>query len=157
MNRKNWILLVDDDASVRDLVARVLTGEGYGVIAAADGEEALTLAGCMRMDLSLLDLKLPKRTGWDTFERLTSEDPLLPVIVITARSHQLFTALGAGVGALMEKPLDIHQLLDTVRKLLAESTEARLSRVTGHPAPFYYVPTDPSDAISRTSKPSAPE
>ena len=83
---------------------------------------------------------MPVKSGWDTFERLTASNPLLPIIIITARSNQLFTALGAGVGALLEKPLDIPMLLRTVDELLAESAEARLARLTGRQAVFFYRP-----------------
>lgn len=100
------ILVVDDDSSVREMLTRVLVGEGYLVWAAADGTAALEIAAATKVDLVLLDLNMPGKSGWDTFERLTAEDPLLAVIIITARSNQLFTALGAGVGALLEKPLD---------------------------------------------------
>ena len=57
---------------------------------------------------------MPVQGGWDTFEKLTAKDPMLAVIIITARPNQLFTALGAGVGALLEKPLDFPRLLRTV-------------------------------------------
>ena|SRR2546428_12334214 len=130
--RKNTILLVDDDPSVREQMGRVLTGEGYLVLCAANGAEALGIAAACPIDLVLLDLNMPVKGGWDTFEKLTSDNPLLAVIVITARPNQRFTALGAGVGALLEKPLDFPTLLKTVSALLAESAEKRLARLTGH-------------------------
>jgi two-component system OmpR family response regulator len=139
--RKKTILLVDDDPSVREMIGRVLIGEGYLVLCAADGAEAIGIAAANHIDLVLLDLNMPVKGGWDTFERLTSEDPLLAVIIITARSNQLFTALGAGVGALLEKPLDFPMLLKTVSALLAESAEARLARVAGHHTDFHYLPS----------------
>ena len=63
----------------------------------------------------------------------------MPVIIITARPNQLFTALGAGVGALLEKPLDIPTLLRTINWLLAESAETRLARLAGREAEFHYA------------------
>ena len=57
--------------------------------------------------------------------------PSLPVVVITARPNQLFTALAAGVGALVEKPLHIPKLLQTISRLLRESVEPRLARLAG--------------------------
>jgi DNA-binding response OmpR family regulator len=87
----------------------------------------------------ILDLNMPGKSGWDTFERLTAEHPLLAVIIITARSNQLFTALGAGVGALLEKPLDFSKLLQTIHRLLAEPAESRLARMAGSPADFHYT------------------
>jgi DNA-binding response OmpR family regulator len=138
---KNRILVVDDDSSVREMLTRVLVGEGYLVWAAADGTTALEIAAAAKIDLVLLDLNLPGTGGWDTFETLTAENPLLSVIIITARSNQLFTALGAGVGALLEKPLNFPILLQTIRRLLAEPVESRLARMTGNPADLHYVHT----------------
>ncbi|HAO80674.1 MAG TPA: hypothetical protein DCQ92_17220, partial [Verrucomicrobia subdivision 3 bacterium] len=79
------------------------------------------------------------------FERLSAEHPLVPVIIATARPNQLFTALGAGVGALLEKPLDIPHLLTTIRRLLEESSEARLRRLVGQGAPIDYRPANGGD------------
>jgi DNA-binding response OmpR family regulator len=135
------ILLVDDDPSVREMVGRVLLGEGYRVLFAANGPDALAIAAAVDIDLVLLDLNMPGPSGWDTFERLTSRNPLTAVIVITARSQQLFTAVNAGVGALLEKPLNITKLLETIRELLAESPEARLARLAGKQADFRYLPS----------------
>jgi len=135
------ILVVDDDPSVREMLARVLVGEGYLALTATDGVKALEIATAMEIDLVLLDLNMPRKSGWDTFERLTAENPLLPIIIVTARPNQLFTAMGAGVGALLEKPLDFPQLLETIRELLEESPERRLARLAGRPAPFHYQPS----------------
>src|SRR5208283_3074471 len=130
---KNRILIVDDDASVREMLTRVLAGEGYLVWAAANGAAALEIAATTKVDLVLLDLNLPGKSGWDTFERLTTENPLLAVIIITARSNRLFTALGAGAGALLEKPLDFPKLLQTISRLLKEPAESRVARLAGSP------------------------
>ena len=137
---KNRILVVDDDASVREMLTRILAGEGYLVWAAADGMTALEISAATKLDLVLLDLNLPGKSGWDIFERLTTENPMLAVIIITARSNQLFTALGAGVGALLEKPLDFPKLLQTISRLLAEPAESRRARMAGSPADFHHVP-----------------
>ncbi|HUK81242.1 MAG TPA: response regulator [Verrucomicrobiae bacterium] len=135
------ILLVDDDPSVREMVGRVLTGEGYLVLTAANGPEALRIAASTAIDLVLLDLNMPGQSGWDTFERLTSGNPLLAIVIITARSQQLFTAVNAGTGALLEKPLDYPKMLQTIRDLLAESPETRITRLTGKRADFHYLPS----------------
>lgn len=132
------ILLVDDDPTVRDSLNDVLTGEGYSVIPAENGEQALNLAARLPFDLVLLDLNMPVKNGWDTFQQLTMEHPLVPVIIVTARPNQLFTALGAGAGALLEKPMDIPTLLQTVEKLLAESAWQNLARLAGRETEFHY-------------------
>jgi len=134
------ILIVDDDPSVREMLGRVLRDEGYTIVLAGSGQEALELASVTRIDLVLLDLNMPGRNGWDTFEALTTQNPLLAIVIITARPNQVFTALGAGVGALLEKPLDFPKLLEVIGKLLAEPPETRLARLTGRRAEFRYLP-----------------
>lgn len=143
MNRKKHILIVDDDRSVRRMLTRVLADEGYRVLSAADGARGLEIANTRRIDLVLLDLNLPEKCGWEVFSRLTHIKPLLPVVIITAKSNQLFTALAAGVGALLEKPLHIPKMLQTVSHLLAESIEPRLARVMGKLTQFHYLPAWP--------------
>ncbi len=139
---RNRILLVDDDPGVRGSLQDMLVAEGYLVIPANDGQQALELIASSSIDLVLLDLNMPRKNGWDTFERLSAEHPLVPVILITARPNQLFTAVGAGVGALLEKPLDIPHLLTTIGRLLAESSEVRLRRLAGQESPFDYQPSN---------------
>lgn len=137
------ILLVDDDAGVRGSLSEVLVSEGYMVIPAHDGQQAIQLAASIEVDLVLLDLNMPHMNGWDTFEQLTREHPLLPIIIVTARPNQLFTAVGAGAGALMEKPLDIPTLLATICRLVAEPDEVRLARLAGRETKFYYSARTP--------------
>jgi len=134
------VLLVDDDPTVRDSLSDVLVAEGYFVVPAANGQQALELASQSPVDLVLLDLNMPIRNGWDTFEQLTREHPLIPVIIVTARPNQLFTALNAGAGALLEKPLDIPMMLRTMEKLLVEPAEQRLERLAGKETDFHYKP-----------------
>ena len=150
MKRQKKLLVVDDDPSVRTMLKRVLAGEGYRVRSAANGAAALQVANSAPPDLVLLDVKLPEENGWDIFGRLTRKWPSLPVVVITARPNQLFTALAAGVGALVEKPLHIPKLLQTISRLLRESVEIRLARVAGKVAQFHYLPAWPEAQTSYT-------
>ena len=129
--RGKHLLLVDDDPSVREMIGRVLVGEGYHVLTAANGLEAIDLAATKPLDLVLLDLNMPGKGGWDTFERISSENPCLAVIIITAKPDQVFTSIAAGVGALLEKPLDFTVLLKVVHDLLNEPAEQRLARLAG--------------------------
>jgi len=129
---KPRVLVVDDDAAVRQAIQRVLEGAGYKVIPAADGQQAVDQFSPEQFDLVLLDLDLPGRGGWDVFERLTTKGPVLPVIIITGMPGQYATALAAGAGALLEKPLDVSALLRTIAELLAEPAEERLLRISGY-------------------------
>jgi len=137
---KETILLVDDDPAIRRTLTRLLNGEGYDVLAAGTGSDAIQFAKQVNFDLVLLDLNMPGMDGWDTFEQLTQKDPLLRVIIITARPNQHFTAIAAGSGALMEKPLDLNKLISTIRGLLDEPDDVRLARLSGRPTGFQYVP-----------------
>src|SRR2546428_13696378 len=86
---KKRILVVDDDPSVRGMLARVLVGESYLVWSAGNGAEALEIAAGVPIDLVLLDLNMPVKSGWDTLERLMADQPMLTVIIITDRPNQL--------------------------------------------------------------------
>ena len=145
------VLLVDDDPTVRDSLNDVLLAEGYLILPAEDGQQALDLANKSAVDLVLLDLNMPVKNGWDTFEQLTREHPFTPIIIVTARPNQLFTAVGSGVGALLEKPMDIPTLLRTMENLLAESAEQRLARLAGKNSEFTYKPALGSHEKNRQS------
>jgi len=113
------ILIIDDDVSIRHMLGRVLLGEGYTVVSAANGEAGLKIAGNGQIDLVLLDLKMAGLSGQETLEMLKAECPGLPVIIISAYSRQQFAGM-AGVSALMQKPLDFPTLLDTIKRVLAQ-------------------------------------
>lgn len=137
---KARVLVIDDDASVRDSMKKVLEEAGYEVVLAAGGLEALGRSDLERMDLVLLDLNLTNQSGWDVFEPLTRDHPFLPVIIITGLPNQYSTALTAGAGALMEKPIEVPALLKTMEELLAEPREDRLRRLCGYLDDTRYVP-----------------
>lgn len=137
---KKKVLVVDDDDSVRDSLKKVLQDAGYEVVLAADGLEAALRFDPNQVDLLLLDLNLPKQSGWDVFGELTTRYPFVPVIIITGMPNQYCTALAAGVGALFEKPIEVPALLKTMEDLLAEPNQVRLSRLCGHLDDTRYEP-----------------
>lgn len=141
------VLVVDDDLSVRESMSRVLQDAGYEVVLAADGQEAVEQFDSQKIDLLLLDLGLPIKNGWDIFEQITRENPLLPIIIITGQSEQYEAAVAAGVGALMEKPLDALQLLHTIRELLTEPKEVRLHRLCGHGGNVRHIPASNAEFL----------
>jgi phosphoserine phosphatase RsbU/P len=136
---KKRILVVDDDESVRESLKRVLKGAGYEVVLAGGGLEAAIRFEPARIDLLLLDLNLPNQSGWDVFERLTTQYPFVPVIIITGLPNQQGTARAAGVGALFEKPVEVTALLERMEELLAEPAKVRLERLCGHREDTQYV------------------
>ncbi len=114
------ILLVDDDASVRESVEKVLRGAGYEVVLAAGGLEAIAKFQAQSIDVVLLDIGLPNLNGWEACRHLARERPNVPIVVITGQAGQFKSALAAGAMALMEKPLDAHRLLDVVQEILVK-------------------------------------
>lgn len=141
------VLVIDDDPSVRESVSKVLRDEGYQAVTAADGPEALEQFEAHDIDLLVLDLGLPIKNGWDVFERITTENPVVPVIIITGQADQYDVAVAAGVGALMEKPLDALHLLHTIRELLTEPQEVRLHRLCGHGGKVRHIPASNAEFL----------
>jgi len=115
---------------VRASLAEVLESEGYVVDQARNGIEAVSRTIQHQPDLVLLDLNMPQWDGWTAFSQLDRVEPLLPIIVITARPNQYEKAVRLGVDAFMEKPLDFHVLLAAVASLVKEDPAVRVKRVT---------------------------
>lgn len=130
--KKAKVLLVDDDFSVRESLALALRSESFQVVTACNGQEALEEYFDGYVDLVLLDLNMPIKNGWDTFERLTALNPYLAIVLITARLNQREMAAVAGASAIMEKPLHMPLLLQVINGLLEEPLEKRLERIAGH-------------------------
>src|SRR5262245_17943241 len=124
------ILLADDDPAVRSLLARVLESEGFELVQAQSGREAVSKLLDFQPDLVLLDVKMPDKDGWEAYELMEKINPLSRVIVITALPNQYQRAAALGIDALMEKPLDLPLLIGAIRTLLAESDRDRVARLT---------------------------
>jgi DNA-binding response OmpR family regulator len=127
---RNRILVADDDSQVRGSLAAVLESEGFLVDEAHNGIEAVTRAIERAPDLVLLDLNMPHWDGWTAFTKLDHVRPLVPVIVITARSNQYQEAVRLGVDAFMEKPLNIPVLVRAIKRLTSEDKNRHFRRIT---------------------------
>jgi DNA-binding response OmpR family regulator len=123
------ILVVDDDAVLRQSLAEVLQLENFAVRLAGDGREAVRRFLEGPPDLILLDLNMPDINGWQAFQIMTELYPFVPVIVITARPGQAQRAAELGIDLLLEKPLHIPTLLESIRQVLARPENARLEKV----------------------------
>jgi DNA-binding NtrC family response regulator len=136
------ILLVDDERSIRQSLSKILGAENYEIVLAENGQEAIEKHGAQRIDLLLLDLNMPVINGWVTLEWLAAVNPLLPVVIITGRSNQRTLAETAGADALMEKPLDVPLLLQTIRELMDEPMESRAQRASKRASGSRCMPSD---------------
>src|SRR5512139_2886704 len=99
------ILVVDDDRKITDMLRRTLIYEGYRVVTAADGEEALLKAQSERPDLVILDWMMPRLNGLDTAKLLRESGPV-PILMLTARDavEQRVEGLDSGAGDYLVKP-----------------------------------------------------
>jgi signal transduction histidine kinase/DNA-binding NarL/FixJ family response regulator len=116
---RDTILVIDDDAAVRDLMSRFLTKLDFKVFAASDGEEGLQLARQVRPAMITLDVVMPERDGWSVLHQLKAEPELsqIPVIMVTIVDNQ---AMGFELGAssYLVKPVDRERLAALVEKHL---------------------------------------
>jgi DNA-binding response OmpR family regulator len=119
MPDSSTILLVDDEDAVQKLLAYPLERDGFRVVQARDGEEALARFAEERVDLVVLDVMLPKLDGLEVCKRLRASSSV-PIIMLTARDDELDKVLGLELGAddYITKPFSIREFRSRVRALL---------------------------------------
>jgi two-component system nitrogen regulation response regulator NtrX len=127
------VLIVDDDASIREALGRILDYEDYDVHAAANGAEALEILAERRLDLALLDIKMPGMDGLELLERIKKSHPDLVCVMVSGHGTVQTAVEATKLGAFdfLEKPPDRDRLLLTVRNGLAQAklaTESEAAR-----------------------------
>jgi DNA-binding response OmpR family regulator len=125
-NSSSTILLVDDEDSIQTLLTFPLERDGYRVVQARDGEEALRRFGDETVDLVVLDVMLPRLDGLEVCKRLRSQSNV-PIIMLTARGEELDKVLGLELGAddYITKPFSIREFRSRVRALLRRAATPR--------------------------------
>jgi DNA-binding response OmpR family regulator len=120
------ILLVDDEESIQRLLAYPLERDGFRVVSAHDGEEALERFAAEPIDLVVLDLMLPKLDGLEVCKRLRAQSTV-PIIMLTARDDEFDKVLGLELGAddYITKPFSIREFRSRVRALLRRAAAPR--------------------------------
>lgn len=113
------ILVVEDDRNLLDTIKYNLSKEGYEVVAASDGAEALDVARREKPDLIILDLMLPKISGFDVC-RILRKEMIVPILILTAKAEETDKIVGLEIGAddYMTKPFSLRELLARVRAML---------------------------------------
>ena len=119
------ILVVDDESKLRDLIRMYLEQEGYRVVEAGHGREALYVARVEKPDLIVLDLMMPEMGGYE-FMRAFSKEAQTPVIVLTAKVDDQDKILGLELGAddYVTKPFNVRELIARVRAVLRRTQKA---------------------------------
>ena len=116
------VLVADDDPDILELIAFRLERAGYDVVRATDGEQALQLATELHPDLAVLDVMMPKLTGYDVTRRIRADDATkrMPVILLTARVQEADVQRGfeAGADDYLRKPFSPQELRARVQAIL---------------------------------------
>jgi DNA-binding response OmpR family regulator len=118
------ILIAEDERDIRDLVSFTLQFAGYQVIAAADGQEAVELAIREQPDMILMDVRMPRLSGYEACKRIKAEPSLVdvPVVFLSAKGQDSEIRLGLEAGAqeYVVKPFAPAELVEKVKSLLAK-------------------------------------
>jgi CheY-like chemotaxis protein len=117
------VLVVDDDDVIRQLITVNLELEGFDVVTAVDGQDALDKVKAAGVQVITLDVMMPRLDGWETAARLRDdpETSHMKVVLLSARAQEADLQRGEkiGVDAYLTKPFDPDELIDTVRRLMA--------------------------------------
>lgn len=123
MSARRKVLVVDDDPVIGESFNRVLTGKGYAVITAANGEEALAKLKAEQYDLVYTDLRMPGMDGLEVAERVKAKQPWTPVVIVTGYGSRTSEerAYAAGVSGFLNKPLSPEMIEDSAARALARA------------------------------------
>ena len=130
--RLDKIVIVDDDARIRDLLRRFLSQEGFDVLLAEDGRALDRILQRETIDMMVLDLMLPGEDGLSICKRLRASGVKTPVIMLTAKGEDVDRINGLEIGAddYLGKPFNPRELLARIHAVLATQTRQRTARLT---------------------------
>jgi DNA-binding response OmpR family regulator len=131
------ILVAEDDSHIRQGLIDLLSGEGYRVAAASDGEEALQLLGDQEFDLVLLDIMMPRRSGFDVCREIRRRRSSLAVIMLTAKNEEIDKVVGLELGAddYITKPFGVHELRARIAAVLRRTRTSAPPETDCHELP----------------------
>jgi DNA-binding response OmpR family regulator len=134
---KARILIAEDDANIRLGLIATLESEGYAVTAASDGAQALKLFPQGKADLVILDVMMPKASGYDVCRELRAQGERVPVLFLTAKGEEIDKVVGLKLGAddYVTKPFGVQELLARVEALLRRSRSTAAASTGGAALP----------------------
>ena len=159
------IMVVEDDASLREIYSIRITAEGYEVVSAGDGEEALAMAVREKPDLILSDVMMPKISGFDMLDilRSTPETAKIKVVMMTALSAEDQRQRGERLGAdryLVKSQVGIEDVVNTIHEVLGDKVAAAPAPepvAASEPTPAQPAPAaEPTPQVNYVEQPSNP-
>ena len=150
------VMVVEDDASLREIYGIRIAAEGYEVVSAGDGEEALAVAVREKPDLILSDVMMPKISGFDMLDiiRSTPEISNIKVVMMTALSSEDQRQRGERLGAdryLVKSQVGIEDVINTIHEILGDRASAPAPET---PAPETPVPEAPTPEVPAPEEPA---
>jgi len=121
------VLVAEDDELTRDGLVEILEAEGYQVLAAADGAEALALFDSEKPDFVCLDVMMPEASGFDVCKAIRTRDERVPLVFISAKSEEIDKVLGLELGAddFIVKPFGVKEVVARIRAVTRRCLAAR--------------------------------
>lgn len=128
------ILIAEDDEQIREWVAIALEADSHKVRAVSDGVAAISAYNEHRPDLLILDIMMPKKSGYDVCQELRRKDPSLPILFLTAKGTESDKVLGFSLGAddYLTKPFGVRELSARITALLRRTYASETSSRTSH-------------------------
>ncbi|MDY0060287.1 MAG: response regulator transcription factor [Myxococcota bacterium] len=121
------VLVAEDDANTRRGLVELLEAEGYQVVAAQDGQEALSLYAATQPDLLLLDVMMPKVDGFEVCRQVRRRDPAVPILFLSAKSEEIDRVVGLELGGddFVVKPFGVREVVARIRALTRRAFASR--------------------------------
>lgn len=134
------ILVAEDDANIRMGIVDTLESEGYQVVEARDGEQAMEIFQDQSFDMVLLDIMMPGKNGYDVCRDIRSTDQNIPIIMLTAKSEEIDKVVGLKLGAddYITKPFGVHEFLARISALFRRTARQEDSLADDRAAEFVF-------------------
>lgn len=158
MNPSGHILIIDDEATLRQTMARILVRAGFEVTTVASGKETLSIIKEHAFDLAYLDIRMPDMNGLDVLKTIHAEYPDMPVILFTAQPdlHSAVEALRLGATDYLMKPLKPETVIDRSRSIIREQNKKKRRREILHQIDSLQAELDALDADESSEKKPSP-
>jgi len=158
MNPGGHILIIDDEAGLRQTMARILLRAGFEVTTAASGKEGLSLLNEHAFDLVYLDIRMPDMNGLDVLKAIHAQSPELPVILFTAQPdlHSAVEALRRGATDYLLKPLKPETVIDRTRNIISDQDKKKRKREILHQMDELQAELDALEGLESPEKKTTP-